>query len=91
MKFEWDERKRHINLEKHRIDFADAVEAFDHPMWERLDGQREYGEERWQGVGWMKGRLISLVYTERGDVMRIISARKAMEHEKKEYSRRISS
>lgn len=43
MKFEWDEDKRRGNIEKHRIDFREAVKAFEAPMWERLDGRRDYG------------------------------------------------
>jgi uncharacterized DUF497 family protein len=89
MNFEWDEVKRQRNLEKHRIDFVEALEVFDHVFVEYLDARYDYGEERLQAFEWMKGRLIKVIYTERRDIIRIISARKATHHEEAKYYRQV--
>lgn len=91
MEFEWDERKRRRNLEKHRLDFVDALGVFGQWFLEFPDHRLDYGEDRWKAVGLMKGRLITVVYTERGEVIRIISARKASGHEKAQYYRHFQS
>ena len=53
MKHTWDEGKNGINRRKHGIDFADAPAMFDHPMVTFLDQKKEYGEDRWVGIGWL--------------------------------------
>jgi uncharacterized DUF497 family protein len=85
MDFEWDESKRMANLIKHRIDFVRVRDAFDGPMRVRLDSRSEYGEDRLKALGWIQGRPIVVVYTERGEVIRIISARKATQNEEAEF------
>jgi uncharacterized DUF497 family protein len=90
MHFEWDENKNRINIRKHGIDFADAVDIFEHPMLTLLDGREDYGEERWIAVGWIKEIVGVVVYVERiGDTIRIISARKATKSEKRRYEQSI--
>jgi uncharacterized DUF497 family protein len=92
MQFEWDETKNRINIQKHGIDFNDAVDMFKHPLLSRLDNTENYGEERWIGVGWIKNIIALVVYTERkNDVIRIISARKATKQEGRYYEQRINS
>jgi uncharacterized DUF497 family protein len=54
-------------------------------MSAQRDSRNDYGEERWKACGWIQGRLIAIIYTERGDVIRIISARKATKHEEAGY------
>jgi uncharacterized DUF497 family protein len=56
MKFEWDERKNHANVEKHGLDFADAHKVFKAPMLVKLDEREDYGEYRWIGIGLMDMR-----------------------------------
>ncbi len=86
MRFEWDEAKRAANLTKHGIDFVDAEEAFSGPMLIGPDTREEYGEERRIGFGFIQGRLIAVVFTERkAGTIRIISARKANQREKKNF------
>lgn len=85
MDFDRDESKRRENLLKHRIDFVRVEEAFNGPMFARLDRRVEYGEDRWRALGWIQGRPIVIVYTERGDVIRIISARKAKKNEEADF------
>ncbi len=88
MNIEWDEQKREANLHKHGLDFADAERVFALPVLEALDDRKEYGEERWVGIGFLDGRVVVLVYTEPGDeTLRVISLRKALTHEQKQLER----
>lgn len=84
--FEWDSGKQEINLANHEIDFVDVCELFDHEMLVRMDFRKDYGEERFIGMAPLDGRLVVVVFTQRGDnVIRIISARKANHREQKGY------
>ena len=85
MEFEWDSAKRASNLAKHGIDFADAVEAFEAPMLVAVDSRADYGETRFAGIGRAAGRVIVVVWTEREDVIRLISARRANAKERTRY------
>jgi uncharacterized protein len=76
MYYEWDETKRLKNLQERQIDFQDADLVFASP--ERITlKQSGYGEERYLAIAPVEGRLHALVYTMRGDVVRVISYRKA--------------
>ncbi len=78
--FEWDENKRKLNLEKHGIDFIDAIEIFDEPdRIERLSHRK--GEERIQTIGMVYDVVISLAYIVRQDKKRVISVRRARKNE----------
>jgi uncharacterized DUF497 family protein len=83
MLFEWDERKRQVNLAKHYIDFQDAKLIFDGPVFQRLESRR--GEERIFAVGLMGDIEIVVVYVMRGERRRLISARRANRDERQEY------
>jgi len=91
MDFEWDERKRLTNLDKHGLDFVEAEEMFEGPMLVALDTRSDYGEDRWLGLGMPQGRILVLSFTERddGQTIRIISLRKALKHEQKAYEKII--
>ncbi|NOX26888.1 MAG: BrnT family toxin [Gammaproteobacteria bacterium] len=90
MKFEWDEAKNAVNLQKHGIDFADVVEIFDGVMLVQRDEREDYGEERWIGIGPVQSSLLVVIYTERhGDTLRLISARKATKYEVRCYEDRL--
>lgn len=92
MNFEWDESKNQANILKHGIDFNDVPDIFQHPMLALLDERADYGEEPWVGIGWIKILIGVVVYTERrGDVIRIISARKATKQEAKYYVENIEN
>lgn len=93
MEFEWDGEKRKINIKKHDIDFADVPSLFEGPMLVQLDGRDAYGEDRWIGAGVLKGMVAVVVFTERrdGEVVRIISARKATKDEREHYEKEISN
>lgn len=88
MQFEWDAAKNRSNIRKHYIDFTDAVEIFQHPVITGIDDSEDYGEERWIGIGQIRGKIIVVVYVEQGnDTIRIISARKATNREKEYYEK----
>ncbi|MBP2508337.1 uncharacterized DUF497 family protein [Agrobacterium tumefaciens] len=81
--FEWDENKRRNNIQKHGIDFEDAVEALFEPHIEVPSDQN--GEVRIRAICPFTGRLIAVVYTMRGETCRIISARAARKNEQQLY------
>ncbi|WP_284776315.1 BrnT family toxin [Agrobacterium sp. lyk4-40-TYG-31] len=81
--FEWDENKRLKNIEKHGIDFPRAASALSRPHLESPSDQN--GESRILAVCPETERLITVVYTMRGDACRIISARAARKNEQKTY------
>lgn len=91
MKFEWDEEKNKVNIHKHGLDFADAPEIFNGPMFIQLDTRQNYGEDRWIGIGFIQNRVVVVVYTERdnGETFRIISLRKALSYERKRFKESI--
>jgi len=91
MKFEWDVTKNELNIQDHGIDFADVYQAFKGPMIINQDDREDYGEDRWIGTGFLGNIITVIVFTERyKDTIRIISARKANRHERKEFEREIS-
>lgn len=88
MEFEWDKAKNAANISKHHIDFADAIEIFQHPILTGIDTRENYGEERWIGIGQMQNNITAVVYIEYlNDSIRIISARKATKREKEYYEK----
>lgn len=93
MKFEWDEEKRRANIKKHGIDFIDVCGMFAFPMLIFHDARGDYEEDRWCGIGMMQNRIAVIVFTERGTeedrTIRIISARKALKHERESYEKEI--
>lgn len=81
MKFQWDSGKAKTNISKHGVPFESVTEFdFTSAMIE-VDDRRDYGEERLVAVGFIGPRVVVLVYTERGDAVRVISLRKANEKE----------
>jgi uncharacterized protein len=84
MRYSWDPEKNRRNFAKHRIDFATAVEIFDGPTVERHDDRYDYGEVRILATGIVRGRVVSVIYTDWSeDERRIISARKASHGEER--------
>lgn len=82
--FEWDDNKRIINLEKHGLDFIDAIDVFYDD--ERIETQIEKsGEQRYITIGMVNEVILLVVYTKRGRKKRIISARIASKKERLEY------
>jgi uncharacterized DUF497 family protein len=86
MKYTWDNAKSRLNIRKHGIDFVDVPSMFQHPMVTFLDQRKDYGEERWIGIGILKTILAVVVFSEPVEnTVRIISARKATNYENKIY------
>ncbi|TNE36179.1 MAG: BrnT family toxin [Alphaproteobacteria bacterium] len=84
--FEWDDAKARENLKKHGIRFETACEVFRDPFAiELLDDRFDYGEERYILIGNSTAGVLTVVHTERGDLVRIISARCAEPNEKRFY------
>jgi uncharacterized DUF497 family protein len=84
IEFEWDEAKRLSNLAKHGIDFLRARLLFDgRPTLTVLSPFA--GEDRWLTTGLLDSRIVTMVWTERAGVIRIISVRSARDAEKREY------
>jgi uncharacterized DUF497 family protein len=84
--FEWDEEKAASNFEKHEVDFDDAIHVFlDSRRLVREDRRIDYGEPRYQAIGAVSGTVLFVVYTLRGRIYRLISARNATAQERKDY------
>ena len=81
----WDETKRRTNIRKHGIDLAELDEVFDSHMVTDEDDRERYGERRLQSLGWWRGRVVFLVWTEREDGAHAISCRYAYRSEIKDY------
>lgn len=81
MRIEFDPKKNETNRRKHGVYLA-LAEALD---WDRLlvrfDSRHEYGEDRYIGIGPIGSRLYVIIFTERGETIRVISLRKATRHE----------
>jgi uncharacterized protein len=86
--FEWDDTKAAANLRIHGVAFHQAIKALRDPFAvERFDDREDYGEERVNVIGMSEGVLLHVTYTERGERIRIISARRATRHEQDDYYR----
>lgn len=89
MQFEWDDKKSNICYLQRGFDFRFAANIFFDPYRITVQDLREdYGESRYVTFGKIENRLFCVVYTLRGDIIRIISARKANSREVKKYGYR---
>jgi uncharacterized DUF497 family protein len=88
MKFDWDTKKRQTNIKKHGIDFSGLRKVFEKPMLTRIDNREDYGETRWISLGDLNGKIVILVYTERENNVRLISARRATKNEENIYCKK---
>lgn len=83
--FEWDPQKANANLQKHRISFVDAVSVFE-DEWALTIEDNSLEELRLITIGSDAfGRILVVVYTYRGEAVRIISARRATPNERRQY------
>lgn len=87
MNFEWDENKAASNLKKHGVSFDEAKTVFDDPLYiDFYDPDHSDGEDRYIMMGMsLQNRLLLVAYTERGDAIRLISARETTQTEQKLY------
>jgi uncharacterized DUF497 family protein len=89
VRFEWDERKRTSNLAKHGVEFADLEPVFMGETVTVVDDRFEYGEYRFITLGLLNGIVLTIAHTETDEVIRIISARRATNHEEEAYFKEI--
>lgn len=87
LEFVWDPSKAAANLRKHGVSFAEAATAFADPWSLTIeDPDRSPDEDRWLLLGTSaRGRLLVVAHTERGDTIRLISAREATRPERTTY------
>lgn len=91
MRFEWDEKKNASNIEKHGVSFEEAREIFDDPLQlSILDHRFSYFEECWITIGkTVKAHILVIAHLyfdkEGKEIIRIISARPATKHERRQY------
>jgi len=87
LSFEWDEDKAKANLKKHKVGFDEAATVFTEPYSITIhDPDHSADEQRYIDIGTSdKGRVLVVVYTERGSHIRIVSCRKATSSERKLY------
>jgi len=87
---EWSEAKNLANLRKHGFDFADAEEMFRGLVLAHPDLRHDYGENRWVGLGLVRGCAVQIVFAERDfETIRVISLRKATKRERTEFEKAI--
>jgi uncharacterized DUF497 family protein len=87
--FEWNEEKRRQNLRKPGVEFADAVSALEDEEALTSADEDSDEEDRFVTLGAdLFGRILVVVYTWRGDTVRLISARKATARERQQYGER---
>ena len=85
VEFEWDASKARLNVIKHGIDFSETVAVFEDELAITIPDDSTY-EDRFITLGMdMMGRILVIVYTYRGENIRIISARKASSKEIRQY------
>jgi uncharacterized DUF497 family protein len=87
--FEWHDAKAEANWCNHGITFELATTVFRDPSAvERIDDREDYAEDRYVIIGMAEGNILLYVaYTERGDRIRLISARRATQYEQEDYFR----
>ena len=87
MRISFDLAKRERTLAERGLDFNDAARVFAGSTVNYVDDRRDYGEVRWISVGYLDGRLLIIVWTQRGDSRHIISMRKANGREQEKFGR----
>ena len=85
--FEWDEKKASSNVQKHGVTFEEATTVLQDELSLTIhDAPHSIAEERFAEMGLSsKGHILVVIYTERGNNIRILSCRKATAHERKAY------
>jgi len=82
VRFDWDPDKDERNRRERGLGFDFAALVFEGETIECSDDRRDYGEARVRAIGEMDGLVLHVVFTDRGDVRRIISARLANKKER---------
>lgn len=87
MAYDWDKKKAAENLAKHGVSFDEAKSVFDDSLYvDFYDPDHSIGEHRFLTMGESdQGRLLMVSYTERGNTIRLISARELTPAERRQY------
>jgi uncharacterized protein len=85
----FDPGKRDRTLQDRSLDFADAAEVFEGVTLDRVDDRKDYGETRFITVGFLRGRMVIVVWTPRNEDRHVISMRKANEREQALFRERL--
>ncbi len=85
----FDEAKRQENIRKHGIDFSDCEPIFDAPMVTEEDAREAYGEQRLKSLGWLNGRVVALIWTDRETGSHLISCRYGDRRETQRYFKEV--
>lgn len=89
MAITYDPAKRERTLAERGLDFEDAARVFEGDTLTVEDDRADYGEIRWQTFGLLDGRLVTLIWTQRGSARHIISMRKCNDREQHRYRKRL--
>ena len=89
--FEWDEYKSRRNLQERGFDCEYAAGIFEGDTIEWDDTRRDYGERRIIAIGLAEGVALTIVYSQRGEAQRIISARRSNRSERLAYNQALDS
>ena len=89
MEISFDPVKREKTLRERGLDFMDAPGVFADTTVDQDDDRFDYGERRQVSIGYLRGRMVVIVWTLRGSVYHIISMRKANKREQAEYKGRL--
>ena len=89
MKITFDQAKRDATLTVRGIAFEDAAAVFAGDTMTVEDTRRTYGETRFQTVGFLAGRMVMVVWTQRGEARHVISMRKCNDREQATYQKRF--
>jgi len=90
MRVVWDPKKAQANLLKHRVRFSDAEGALFDPIALTREDEGTEGEQRFVSVGLDHlARLVVVVFSSRGESIRLISARRATRKERQHYEKRV--
>jgi uncharacterized DUF497 family protein len=88
IKITYDPTKRDWTLGERGLDFLEAIDVFADPTIDIPDLRHDYGEARINSVGHLRGRMVIVTWTPRGDARHVISMRKANDREKARYGKR---
>ena len=86
MRITFDPAKRARTLLERDLDFAEAAEVFSGATINIPDSRHDYGETRIMSVGYLRGRMVVVIWTQRHDARHVISMRKANDREKARYA-----
>ena len=89
MRITFDPAKRNHAFDTRGLAFEDAALVFEGQTLDMVDDRFDYGEERVITAGHLLGRMVIVVWTQRGDARHVISMRKANEREEKRFAQRL--